>query len=136
MYAVRTYWRYYICKMKIKIKPLSVNDAWQGRRFKSPKYTAYEQELLLLLPRIEIKAPSVVFYRFGVSNNASDYDNLIKASQDVLQKKYGFNDSCIVFASQQKVKVKKGEEFFEVLFDKEALLEARKEIDDKIKDFS
>ena len=36
--------------MKINIKPLSVNKAWQGKRFKTKKYKAFETELLLKLP--------------------------------------------------------------------------------------
>ena len=36
--------------MRIKIKPLSVNDAWQGRRFKTDNYKKYERDLMLILP--------------------------------------------------------------------------------------
>jgi hypothetical protein len=34
----------------IKIKPLSVNKAWQGKRFKTNEYKQYEKEVSLLLP--------------------------------------------------------------------------------------
>ena len=33
--------------MIVNIKPLSVNQAWAGRRFKTPKYKAFEKEMLL-----------------------------------------------------------------------------------------
>ena len=36
-------------EQKIDIKPLSVNDAWQGKRFKTREYTGYEKEMLLKL---------------------------------------------------------------------------------------
>lgn len=41
----------------------------------------------------------------------SDFDNPIKPFQDVLQAKYGFNDSRIVEAVVRKVKTKKGQEY-------------------------
>jgi hypothetical protein len=39
---------------KIQIKPLSVNDAWKGRRFKTDEYKVYEQVLMYKLPAIEV----------------------------------------------------------------------------------
>ena len=38
--------------MKIKIKPLSVNKAWQGKRFKTREYKSYEELLLYLFPTL------------------------------------------------------------------------------------
>ena len=40
--------------IKIEIKPLSVNDAWQGTRYKTTKYKAFQKELLLKLPKIKL----------------------------------------------------------------------------------
>lgn len=97
----------------INIKPMSVNEAWQGRRFKTPRYKSYARDLSLLLPT-SIKVPDgclKVEYEFGVSNILSDFDNPIKPFQDVLQAKYGFNDSRIVEAVVRKVKTKKGREY-------------------------
>lgn len=101
---------------RIAIKPLSVNEAWQGRRFKTRLYQAYERELLLRLPAgIKIpEGPLAVFYEFGLSNLLADWDNPVKPLQDILQKKYGFSDRHIVRALVQKVKVAKGQEY--VLF--------------------
>ena len=98
---------------KVNIKPLSVNEAWQGRRFKTPKYKKYEQDLLLILPKaVDIpEGPLVAHYEFGVSNSASDWDNGVKPFQDVLQKRYGFDDRRIYRAIVDKVKVKKGQEY-------------------------
>jgi hypothetical protein len=39
---------------KIQIKPLSVNAAWKGRRFKTDEYKVYEQVLMYKLPVIEV----------------------------------------------------------------------------------
>ena len=80
--------------MIIKIKPLSVNQCWAGKRFKTPKYKAYEKELLLILPK-NYKVPLgmlEISFTWGFSSKLSDYDNPIKAFQDILQKKYNFND--------------------------------------------
>lgn len=103
--------------MKVKIKPLSTNQAHRavnGRVIKSKKYREFEEELLWKLP--PCKVPNIklrVEYTFGVSSKLSDWDNLIKPFQDVLQKKYGFNDRDIYRASVEKIDVKKGEEFID-----------------------
>jgi len=96
----------------IKLKGLTVNQCWQGKRFKTPEYKAYEKHMLLLLPKIEVPIGKLkVIYEFGVSNMQSDYDNLIKPFQDILQKKYWFNDFNIWEAEIKKVKVNIGEEY-------------------------
>ena len=102
--------------MRINIKPLSVNKAWQGKRFKTNDYKAFEEECLYRLPKMEIKAPKELYLRFGVSNMRMDWDNGVKPFQDILQKKYDFDDCSIVKATVEKVKVKKGEEFIEFSF--------------------
>ena len=102
---------------RVDIKPMSVNEAWQGSRFKTPKYKAYARDLSLILPpSVAIPAgPLQVEYEFGVSNMQADYDNPIKPFQDVLQTKYGFNDSRIMRAVIEKVKVPKGKEYIKFL---------------------
>ena len=99
--------------MRVKISPLSVNQCWQGQRFKTKKYLAYEKEVLLTLRPIKLPPPPYsVNYEFGMSNSLSDWDNPVKPLQDILQKKYGFNDRDIMEAHVKKIKVKKGEEYF------------------------
>ena len=100
---------------KVNIKPMSVNDAWQGKRFKTKKYKQYEQECLLVLPRkIDIPEGKLkVSLLFGFSSKLADADNPVKCFIDILQKKYGFNDNKIYEYSIKKVDVKKGEEFIE-----------------------
>jgi Holliday junction resolvase RusA-like endonuclease len=96
----------------IKIKPLSVNQAWQGKRFKTPVYKTYEKTLLYMLPKITLPEPPFKLeMEFGFSNSASDWDNPIKPLQDILQKKYNFNDRDVFKAVVTKVKVKKGEDY-------------------------
>jgi Holliday junction resolvase RusA-like endonuclease len=99
--------------IEIKIKALSVNEAWKGRRFKSDAYAIYTKKLLFLLPKIDVpKGVLRVEYEFGVSNMASDWDNPVKPLQDILQKKYGFDDKLIMEAHVTKVIVPKGCEYF------------------------
>ena len=97
---------------KLDIKPLSVNEAWQGKRFKTKAYKQYERDLLFLLPKIEIpKGKMSVYLEFGFSNKLSDFDNPVKLFMDILQKKYDFNDKEIYEANIKKTIVEKGKEF-------------------------
>ena len=96
----------------IRIKPLSVNESYQGRRFSTPKLKAYKKTLGYLLPPLTIpKGKLAVRYEFGVSSKSSDADNCVKSFQDTLCEKYGFNDNMIYRLSIEKVDVKKGEEY-------------------------
>ena len=100
-------------QFKINQKPLSVNQAWQGKRFKTPIYKAYEKEMLLRMPAGKIETDQMlrVEFFFGFSNKASDLDNPVKLLLDIAQKKYGFNDSNVYELNVRKCIVKKGEEF-------------------------
>ena len=101
------------------IKPLSVNEAWLGRKRKSAKYRKYEAEVTELLATAEIEVPPTgglgLCLEFGFSSSASDIDNPIKPFQDILQKVYGFDDKRIHELIVHKTKVKRGEEY--ILFD-------------------
>ena len=103
----------------IKIKPLSVNAAWQGRRFKTDLYKRYEKDVALLLPpNLEIPEGDLSIYlEWGFSNSSSDWDNPIKPFQDILQKKYDFNDNRVFDARVKKVKVPKGAEYIKFNID-------------------
>ncbi len=101
---------------KVGVKPLSVNEAWQGKRFKSKKYSAYELYLLHTLPTTSKtwdKDKLELYLLIGFSNTASDIDNAVKPFVDVLQKKYKFNDKNIYRLVVEKQIVKRGEEFIE-----------------------
>lgn len=99
---------------KVNIKPLTVNQCWQGKRFKTPKYKAYEKELLLKLRKMTIPdGKLMLIVNFGFSSKLSDWDNPIKPFQDCLQKKYGFDDRRIYKAIVEKFDVAKGDEYIE-----------------------
>ncbi len=98
---------------EIKIKPLSVNQAWRGRTFKSDKYKKYISDVLSILPSNVVIPDGRLFIclEFGFSSTASDWDNPIKPFVDILQLKYQFNDSRIYRAEVIKTKVKRGQDF-------------------------
>ena len=90
-----------------------MNEAWKGRRFKSKKYDKFERDALFLLPKFVLpKPPYKISYVWGFSSIASDIDNPTKMVQDILSKKYGFDDKLIHEISIKKQMVKKGSEFF------------------------
>lgn len=97
---------------KINIKPLSVNECWQGRRFKNKEYKQYEKDLLLMLPNVKLKIQRVsIDIVFGFSNSLCDIDNPLKPFLDILQKKYNINDRDIYKLIVSKEVIKKGNEF-------------------------
>lgn len=100
--------------IKLPIKPLSVNEGYRGRRFKTSQHKAWENSVLFLLPKLKLPDPPYEIYiKFGFSSAASDWDNGIKFFQDALAKKYGFNDKLIRRAVIETDLVKKGAEFIE-----------------------
>lgn len=76
-------------KVKVKIKALSINKAFQGRRFKTAECKAYERDLSLLLPSYKgIKGEVIMWIDFYLVNYArTDVSNLVKVLEDVLVKK-------------------------------------------------
>ena len=95
-------------------KPISVNEAWKGRRYKTDIYKHFEMKLLFLLPKLELPEPPFeVHYKFGFSNERADVDNPVKPITDILQKKYNFDDKDIYKYVIEKEVVKKNLEFFE-----------------------
>jgi len=98
--------------VKIKIKPLSVNKAWQGKRYKSEEYKAFEEEFYYSIPTQKVPEGKLkVHYEWGLSSKLMDIDNPIKQAQDVISKRLGFNDRMIYELHIKKVDVKKGEEY-------------------------
>lgn len=99
--------------IKLEIKPLSVNKAFQGRRFKTNDYKKFEKQMLLLLPKLknELTGSLKIELEYGFSSTLSDIDNPCKLVLDCLVKKYGFDDRQIYELNQVKKIVKKGSEY-------------------------
>ena len=104
----------------LNVKPLSVNQCWKGKRYKTDKYKGYEKTLNYLLPNkkefdVDPKKPIIISIDIGFSNRGADLDNPIKPILDILQAKYGFNDSMIYTIVASKSITKKGDEFMHIV---------------------
>lgn len=102
---------------RINHKPLSVNDCWQGKRYKTKEYKAYENALMWMLKPLSASLPAPPYriqFAFGMSNIQSDIDNPVKPLLDILQKRYGFNDREVMELVVRKLKVPKGHEYIEL----------------------
>lgn len=103
---------------EILLKPLSVNEAFKGKRYKTDKYDTFIRSMLFLLPKITLpQAPYSIEIVLGYSSKSSDIDNGLKSFLDCLVKKYGFDDREIYQMNVKKEITKKGAEFikFELL---------------------
>ena len=98
----------------LQIKPLSVNECFKGRRFRTIKYDVFIKNMLLLLP-LKLDIPDETNIKlaieFGFSSKASDIDNCCKSFIDCLVKKYKVDDRFIYEMHVFKTIVKKGEEY-------------------------
>jgi len=98
----------------LQIKPLSVNEAFKGRKFRTDKYDVFIRNCLLTLPSV-INIPDEnnikLAIEFGFSSKASDIDNCCKSFIDCLVKKYKVDDRFIYEMHVFKAIVKKGEEY-------------------------
>ena len=78
-----------IRRISIKLKPLSINQAFQGRRFKSKGHRQYEKDIhALVKPCLNpLTGMIVATYSFFIKNDKmTDGDNLVKVLQDILVK--------------------------------------------------
>jgi Holliday junction resolvase RusA-like endonuclease len=99
---------------KIPIKPMSINAAFKGRKFRTKEYDIFIVNCIRLLPK-EIDIPDKenikLAIEFGFSSKASDIDNCLKTFIDCLVKKYKVDDRFIYELHVFKTIVKKDEEF-------------------------
>ena len=97
----------------VPVEPLSINKAFQGKRFKTPIYKQFEKDCLKCLKPIKLpQKPFEVHYEFGFSSKLADLGNPEKLVSDVLCKKYGFDDRDIYYMTLTKKIVAKGSEYF------------------------
>ena len=97
----------------IDIKPLSVNRAWQGRRFKTPEYDTFIEEMLYTMPKKDMLDGFVSLdLTFCMKSLLrGDLDNLLKPVIDCIVKKGWIKDDRYV-ASIFATKIKGTKEGF------------------------
>jgi Holliday junction resolvase RusA-like endonuclease len=97
--------------LTLHVKPLSINDATRGRHFPTAEKRDYETRLRWSLPKCFVvgKPYYRIAYDFHLVNFAlTDYDNLIKVTQDCLVKRGILTDDrLIVDAHVRKFPAKK-----------------------------
>lgn len=101
---------------RIDLKPLSVNDAWRGRKFSTPAKKTYERRVKQELEWCILEdciAPYEIHFKFWIPK-LQDYDNCIKVTQDILCEHFWINDRDIYKAVIEKVPVKAWQEYFEI----------------------
>lgn len=101
---------------KLDIKPLSVNQSFKGKRYKTDTYNDFIYKMNCILPNnIFIPNPNKMSLavEFGFSSSASDIDNCLKTFIDCLVKKYKVDDRYIYELHVFKTIVKKGNEFIQ-----------------------
>lgn len=99
---------------KVEVKPLSVNEAWKGRRFKTSAYKAYRKKVLLMLRPMKLpeEGKLEVHIEYGFTTAGADIDNPTKMVLDILSEKFKFNDNRIYRLILDKEVVGKGKEYF------------------------
>ncbi len=98
-------------KIKIPIKPLSINDAYHGRHIKTQAFRQYENNVSYLLPYNQKKVKDgeyFIKYTFYIKNyEKSDTGNFEKLITDILVKRGYLKDDRFIKAMYlEKIKVK------------------------------
>lgn len=90
---------YDVISDSLEIVPLSINKAWQGKRFKTPIYSKYIEMALYRLPNKEkISGPVKVNLRFRIAYpKKCDVDNFIKPILDIFVKKGYIDDDRYIY---------------------------------------
>ena len=83
----------------IPIQALSQNQAWKGKRYKSPEYRQYQQSInayltMLHLPKLKPKEDYYLYYEFGIPTR-QDASNCVKLFEDILSDHLGTNDRYV-----------------------------------------
>ncbi len=99
--------------IRVPLKPLSVNQAYRGRRFDTPEKKRFVDSCLAIIGRGSVPdGPLRVDFEFGVSNRSQDCDGPVKVCLDILQKRFDFNDNRVYELTARKVIVPKGQEYW------------------------
>jgi len=83
-------------KVKIEAKPLSINRAWQGRRYATKEYKDWRKEIEYLMPKKKMIVGDVDIHIdfFLINDKRTDADNLAKPLFDSIVRKGYIEDDC------------------------------------------
>ena len=95
----------------INLQPLSQNQAWSGKRYKSSQYRQYQQDITaylrtLSLPSIQPKEKYYFYFEFGIPY-MQDLSNGIKLLEDIISDYLGINDRDVDSIFCRKIITKK-----------------------------
>lgn len=82
-------------KIEVPLKPMSINVAWQGKRYKTKRYKNFEKAFFLSTsqPHTTIKEEVVVIYVFYLKYyGRTDVGNLEKPLSDLITKRNYIKD--------------------------------------------
>lgn len=101
---------------RIDIKPITVNQCWQGRRFKTATYKKWRDDFGLIINNKEKEKShelSVILEFYIKHESTTDLDNLIKPTLDAL-KENGIIEDDRFIKSLEAYKYQSEEEFIRV----------------------
>src|SRR3990167_7810284 len=99
----------------ISVKPISVNECWQGRRFKTKKYDKFIIDMLRVMPKKEMITGSIKLeIKLHLKSLLrGDIDNFIKPLVDCIVKKGWIEDDRFIMLLEVE-KIKSSEECVEI----------------------
>ena len=101
--------------VRLNLKPVSTNEMYGGKKFKSKKARQFESDAAILLARnarqrILPNGDLTIHFRFGTTRQ-KDLSNNVKLLEDIIARHYGIDDRRFCGQTAVRVPVKKGEEF-------------------------
>ena len=115
---------------KINIVPLSINQAYKGRRFSTDQHKKYKDLLRIhflkmKVPQIDPKERINLYLEFGTTDR-QDLSNSIKCFEDCLCDHLGINDRKVesIYARKKIVKEKDRYIIFGIYRTKEELIQS------------
>ena len=103
------------------LKPVSVNQAWYRNKKRSKLYNDYiegwqdylmGEEIPVDIDRKDMRFKVIV--HVGFSNRASDLDNVIKPTIDIMQQWFDFDDKQVIHLEAFKHITQKGRDYIHV----------------------
>ncbi|MEK6884139.1 MAG: RusA family crossover junction endodeoxyribonuclease [Nanoarchaeota archaeon] len=95
----------------ISIKPISINECWQGRRFMTSKYKDFTKDMLRVMPKRKMLSGNVELKitLYLKSLLRGDIDNFVKPIIDCMVKKGWIEDDRFI-QKLEVLKIKNEEE--------------------------